>query len=97
MKSQRHRAHFWLVLALGNGFAIFYPVNLFRHANTVADAIFAGFVLLVVMGVLVVVDSICFVMADRNSSAKRNTANRRLSRDVSNVIPFVQPRRRYRA
>ena len=97
MKPQRHRAHFWLALLLGNGLAIFYPVNLFRHANTGADAIFGGFVLLVVMGVLVVVDSICFVMADRNSSANEARRNRRLSRDLSNVIPFAQPSRRYRA
>lgn len=97
MTSQRHRAHFWVALALGNGLAIFYPVNLFRHASTVADAIFAGLVLHVVMGVLVVVDSICFVIADRNSSGNRSTASRRLSPDLSNVIPFARPSRRYRA
>ena len=64
MKRNKPTTGYWRALAMLNVFALIYPSSLLLRANSVDENLFATFVLIAAVFLLVVIDAISIVMAD---------------------------------
>lgn len=64
MRRNKPTTWYWTALAMVNVFGLIYPISLLLRANSVDENLFATFVLIAAVFVLVVIDAISIVMAD---------------------------------
>jgi hypothetical protein len=70
MKRNKSSREFWMVLALVNVLALIYPINLLLRARSVDENLFATFVLIASVFLLVLGDAISIVAADAVGTRK---------------------------
>ncbi len=70
MKTSKLTTEFWTVLTIVNVLALIYPIRLLLCANSVDENLFATFVLIGSVFLLVVVDAISIVAAHAVGAAK---------------------------
>ena len=70
MKRNKSSREFWMVLALVNVLALIYPINLLLRARSVDENLFATFVLIASVFLLVLGDAISIVAADAVGTGK---------------------------
>jgi hypothetical protein len=71
MKTSKPTTEFWTVLTMVNVLALIYPIHLLLRANSVDENLFATFVLVGFLFLLVVVDAVSIVVAEAVGTGKR--------------------------
>ena len=71
MKTSKPTTEFWTVLTMVNVLALMYPIHLLLRANSVDENLFATFVLVGFLFLLVVVDAVSIVVAEAVGTGKR--------------------------
>ena len=71
MKTNKPTTEFWTVLTIVNVLALIYPIHLLRLAKSVDENLFATFVLVGSLFLLVAVDAVSIVVADAVGTGKR--------------------------
>ena len=71
MKTSKPTTEFWTVLTMVNVLALMYPIHLLLRANSVDENLFATFVLVGSLFLLVVVDAVSIVVAEAVGTGKR--------------------------
>jgi hypothetical protein len=71
MKRSKPTTEFWTVLTMVNVLGLIYPIHLLLRANSVDENLFATFVLVGSLFLLVVADAVSFVVAEAVGTGKR--------------------------
>ena len=71
MKTNKPTTEFWTVLIMVNVLALTYPTHLLLRANSVDENLFATFVLVGSLFLLVVVDAVSIAVAEAVGTGKR--------------------------